>query len=179
MQLLALDTFGGLPAHPLVVHIPVVLIPVAFALALLSFWKPVRTGALWAATGSASVGLIGAALAGGSGESLQNAVDRTDLVRDHAQAGEIVAPFASLFLVVLLCALVVHLSKTDSVPFLKSVSIAKKAGAGAMTALLALSSVVGVAASWATYAAGHTGAKSAWHKVDLSRVTEGEEGDDD
>lgn len=180
MQLLALDVINGVPAHPLVVHIPVVMIPLALALTVLAFWKRVRTSALWCATGSAAIGLVGAALAGGTGEALQNAVERTKLLREHTQAGEAVAPVAAVLLAALVVALLAHLSASDSVPFVGSLPIAKKMGAGALTAVLVLSSVIGVAATWVTYDAGHTGAKSAWRNVDLTKVHENEgHGDDD
>ena len=41
MSLLALDTIGGLPAHPLLVHIPVVLVPVT---AVLAFYQVAQVG---------------------------------------------------------------------------------------------------------------------------------------
>lgn len=180
MQVPAVDTFGGIPAHPLLVHIPVMMIPLALALCLLAFWKPARTAALWGATGSAFVGLIGCFLASSSGEALQNAVQRTELLHEHTEAGDMVAAFAAPFFIVLLVGLVIHLSQTDSLPFVKSLSAAKKAGAGVLTGVLVLAGALGVLASWKTYDAGHSGAKSAWHDVDITKVHENEgHGDDD
>ena len=178
MQLLAIDTVGGIPAHPLLVHIPVLMIPLALVLTLLAFYQPARTAALWGATGSAFVGLIGCFLASGSGEALQNAVQRSALLREHTEAGDMVAAFAAPFFIVLLVALVIELSRQDAVPFVKSVSMAKRASASALTGVMALSVVLGAVASWKTYDAGHSGAKSAWHDVDISKVHENEGGGD-
>lgn len=178
MQLLAIDTVGGIPAHPLLVHIPVLMIPLALALTALAFYKPARTAALWGATGSAFAGLIGCFLASSSGEALQNAVQRSELLHEHTEAGDMVAFFAAPFFVVLLVALVIELSRKDALPLIKSVSLAKKASASALTAVMALSIVLGAVASWKTYDAGHTGAKSAWHEVDISKVHENEGGGD-
>lgn len=178
--MLALNTFGGIPAHPLLVHIPVMMIPLALALAALSFWPKVRTSALWGATGSAFIGLIGCFLASGSGEALQNAVEKSALLRKHTEAGDAVALFAAPFFVVLLATLVIHLARNENLPFGMKFPSLKKVGAGVVTGLLALSVGLGVLASWKTYDAGHSGAKSAWNDIDLSKVTEGHgEGDDD
>lgn len=179
MQLLAIDTVGGIPAHPLLVHIPVLMIPLALALALLAFYRPARTAALWGATGSAFVGLIGCFLASSSGEALQNAVERTALMRQHTEAGEAVAAFVAPFFVVLLVALLIELSRNDSVPFVTSISWAKKASAGILTGVMALSIALGALASYKTYDAGHSGAKSAWRNVDITKVHEREGGDED
>lgn len=174
MQLLAIDTVGGIPAHPLLVHIPVLMIPLALALTILAFHKPARTPALWGAAGSAFVGLIGCFLASSSGEALQNAVENDALLRAHTEAGDQVALFAAPFFVVLLVALVVQLSRNDALPFVKSLSVAKKVSATVLTGVLALSVALGALASYKTYQAGHSGAKSAWHDVDVSKVHEGD-----
>lgn len=178
MQLLALDVVGGVPAHPLLVHIPVVMIPLALILAASAFVTRIRTTALWGATGSAVVGLIGSALSGSSGEALQNAVQRTDLLRAHTQAGELVTAVTVPFVLVLVVALAVHLSQTESIPVIKSVGFAKKVTATMFTGILALTSILGLVASWKVYDAGHSGAKSAWRDVDVTKIREGE-GDDD
>ena len=180
MQLLALNTFGGIPAHPLLVHIPVMMIPLALALTVLALWGRVRTPALWGATGAAFIGLIGCFLASGSGEALQNAVERTELLHEHTEAGEAVAAFVVPYLVVLLVVLLIHLARNEALPFGLKLPKLRTLGAGAATGLLVLSTVLGAVASWKTYDAGHSGAKSAWNDIDLSKVTEGHgEGDDD
>ena len=173
MSTLALNTFGGIPAHPLLVHIPVMMIPLALALALLALWPKVRTSALWGATGSAFIGLIGCFLASGSGEALEHAVEHSDLLRKHTEAGDAVAIFATPFFLVLLATLVIHLARNESLPFGLKLPSLKKLGAGVVTGLLALSVGLGALASWKTYDAGHSGAKSAWKDVDLGKVTEG------
>ena len=56
--MLALDNISGIPAHPLVVHIPVVLIPLGFVLAVAAMWKRFRTQLLIAAAVAAGLILI-------------------------------------------------------------------------------------------------------------------------
>lgn len=173
MQLLALNTFGGIPAHPLLVHIPVMMIPLALALTVLAFWGRVRTSALWGATGAAFIGLIGCFLASGSGEALENAVEKSALLRKHTEAGDAVAAFTAPFFIVLLAVLVIHLARNEALPFGLKLPKLRTIGAGVVTGLLVLSTALGALASWKTYDAGHSGAKSAWNDIDLSKVTEG------
>ena len=183
MHTQAFDTLGGIPSHPLLVHIPVVLVPVAMILSVLALWPRVRTGALWAASIAAAGGLIGAVLAAGSGESLAHAVKRTDLLRDHMELGDQVQGYAAVFAVLSVAALLVHLARHDAVPFGKYLSplskrlvpFAKKLSAGAVAGLIALASVAGIVASWQTYNAGHSGAKSVWNGT---RITDSGRGDD-
>jgi len=83
-----IDELFGLPAHPLLVHIPVVLIPLALLAALLALWPAVRRPALIAAAGLAVVGAAGAVLAVGAGEKLQDQVRESERVEEHAEQGE-------------------------------------------------------------------------------------------
>jgi hypothetical protein len=83
-----LDELFGLPAHPLLVHIPVVMIPLALVTALLALWPAVRRPALIAAAGMAVVGGIGAVLAVGAGDKLEEHVQKTERVEEHAEQGE-------------------------------------------------------------------------------------------
>lgn len=85
---LELDRLFGLPAHPLLVHVPVVLIPTALVAAAIALWRPVRRPALGAAAAMAVVGAIGAVLAVGAGDKLQERVRETEQVEEHAEQGE-------------------------------------------------------------------------------------------
>ena len=175
MYLPAIDTVGGIPAHPLLVHIPVMMIPLALALTLLALVKRVRTVALWGATGSAVIGLLGCFLATSSGEALQHAVNRSELLHEHIEAGDQVAMFTAPFVVILIVVLLIQLARTGTFNIATRVPALKKVTAGALTALLGLSVALGALAAWKTYDAGHSGAKSAWNDVDVSKVTEGDD----
>ena len=180
----AIDTLGGLPAHPAVVHLPVVMVPVAFVLSLLALAPRARRWALPAATATAVLGLVGSLLAGGTGEALQGSVPRTPLVRDHTQAAEMVNVFLVPFLVLLCVLLLAQWARTDSIPFASRLTPLTKRVAPRMAAwstrtlaaILGATVLFGALASWATYDAGHTGAKSVWHDV---KIVPGHEGDDD
>ena len=75
-----MDTFRGLPAHPHLVHVPIVLLPLSTVLLLLALWPAARRPALLAAVVLAVVGAVGVVLAVGAGESLEDRVPRTELV---------------------------------------------------------------------------------------------------
>ena len=179
----AFDSLGGIPSHPLLVHIPVVLVPVAMLLMLLSLWPRVRTSALWGASGAAVGGFIGAVLAAGSGESLEHAVKRSALLRHHTELGDQVQGYAGVFAVLAIVTLVIHLSRIDALPFEKVLSpvskriapLAKKLPAGAVAAVIAFVSVAGIVATWQTYNAGHSGAKAVWNDTKITSTGGGDD----
>ena len=177
------DSLGGIPSHPLLVHLPVVLVPIAMLLTILSLWPKVRTSALWGAAVTAVGGFIGAVLAAGSGESLVHAVKRSELLRKHTELGDQVQGYAGVFALFAVAALVIHLSRNDALPFAKALSpvskrvipFAKRLSAGAVASVIAFVSVVGVVATWQTYKAGHSGAKAVWNGTKITDMG----GDDD
>jgi hypothetical protein len=87
-----MDTFAGLPAHPLLVHAPVVLVPVVALLVILMIVRPQwleRFG--WLAVGLAGLALVTGVLAENSGEALEEAVEDSasrTLLHAHEEAGE-------------------------------------------------------------------------------------------
>jgi uncharacterized membrane protein len=177
LTVFALDNIGGIPAHPLMVHIPVVLVPLAFILTIASLWKRFRTPILIAAAITAGLGGIGALLAGGSGESLVGAVrgkaDR-QLLHEHTESGgQAQGAAGALAGVAIVTAAEEVLRRKGKLP--KALNFPKWVPAG----LLAASIATGAVATYMVYDAGHTGAKSVWNGV--KAVGEGGErgGDDD
>ena len=171
-----MNSIFGIPAHPLFVHIPVVLIPLAAVGVIMmvfrpSWWERYK----WATLTIAGVGMVGAIIAAGTGEELEEAVEDTaprQLLRAHAEAGEVSRTVSIVFFAVLVAAIVV-------LPWwMKRRANATSAGVvGATTDgsspkwLRSVVSVVLVAtalgASWTVYDAGHTGAKSVWSDVNV------------
>jgi uncharacterized membrane protein len=175
-MLFAIDTLGGLPAHPAVVHLPVVMVPVAFVLALLAVRGRFRSWALPSAAASAILGLIGSLLAGGTGEALQSSVERTALVRNHVNAAERVNFFLVPFVALAVVMLVVEWARRGTIPFASRLTrvtdlIVPRVtawSARTVTSLLVVVALLGGFASWAVYDAGHTGAKSVWNGVRIA-----------
>jgi hypothetical protein len=95
-----IKTLFGLPAHPLLVHVPVVVVPLALLVAIAALWPRVRRPAALVAAALAVVGGIGVALAAQSGEQLQEQVPGSDRVQDHAEQGDAARTPALVFAVV-------------------------------------------------------------------------------
>ncbi len=96
-MLALLDSLFGLPGHPLVVHLAVVLVPLAAVGTLaIAFWGAARRRIGWIVVGLAFVAFVGCFLAKESGEALQNSVKHTEAVDAHVEMadGGTVAGFA-------------------------------------------------------------------------------------
>lgn len=65
------------PHTPLVVHLPVVLIPLALVAAILMLVRPQWRKASWVVVACAGIGLVGALLAENSGEALEKRVQES------------------------------------------------------------------------------------------------------
>ena len=155
-----IEKIAGLPAHPLFVHLPVVIVPMAAAGALLLSVFP-RFIAKWGwwVVGSAGVGALGAILATGSGEALEESVRETDALERHAELGEM-ARNVSLVLFVVVLALM----------------LARRVLAASRFRTIVASIVVAAASVGAVVTlanAGHSGAESVWS----DRTKNGSQGD--
>ncbi len=170
-----LDTIAGLPAHPLIVHVPVVLIPVVALLAAVFALLPRTRRVLGLPLVVLTAGVTFATiLAAGSGESLEERVDRSSLIHEHAEAGELLRALMLVLFVAIVVAVALdrrgRSSHGDAVA-----RLGRSRGAG-----LAIGAVLLVLAAGATamdVRAGHLGAKAAWH--DLPAAGEDGGGDDD
>src|SRR3954462_10656050 len=93
----------GLPAHPLLVHIPIVLIPLVgiggIAIALSS---RIRTRIGWIVVFLGGAALVGVQLALGSGEALQHSVPRSQALARHVSLADTMRPLALLLFVAVL-----------------------------------------------------------------------------
>jgi MFS family permease len=152
-----IEDLFGLPAHPLVVHAAVVLLPLAalatFACAAIPrarrVYAPVALALALAAT--AAVGL-----AQGSGEALEERVDETELVEEHTERGERVLPWAIAV-------------TAGAAAVMASPRLARRRRTSVTTmitaAVVAVSLVAGVGATWTVVDVGHSGAKATWNDV--------------
>ena len=101
-MLSAMSEIQGLPSHPLLVHGPVVLVPLVallmLALVVKRDWRA-SVGPWVVLLGIVMVGLT--VVAAGSGEDLQANVRDTELVRHHAELGSSMRPIAFAMFVAL------------------------------------------------------------------------------
>ena len=165
-----MDEILGLPAHPLLVHGAVVLVPLAAAgVALIAFWPAARFRLGYAVLALAAAGAMTAVLAQRSGESLDERVRSTDLIEAHTELGQ-----TGTWAGVAVLAAAVGVVGTDLVMRRRASAIAddtSPSGASRTTSI-----VVGVAALiLATGGAiqvariGHSGAKAVWNATDDDR----------
>ena len=150
-----INTLFGLPAHPLIVHAAVVLLPIAaIGLIVVALVPKARRHYAPLVFVVALAATIAVGLAQQSGESLEGNVTRTELVDEHTSQGETVLPWASALTIVsaLVAAEPYVRGRLDKVP--------PKAIAGV---LIGASLIVGIGATWTVVEVGHSGATSVWH----------------
>ena len=181
-----LTDIGGLPAHPHIVHLPVVLVPLATVGALLMLLRPSwrHTFAIPTAV-LATVAAIATQLAIGSGEALEEQVRESQLVETHSQIAEQARPFIFLFALVMIAVVVWDQVQrrqdraSSSLPGSEGGDAADPGGdtivrtgvavrSRATTVAVVLTAVgllLGIASTVEVYRAGHSGAKATWHDV--------------
>jgi hypothetical protein len=152
-----LQSLFGLPAHPLVVHAAVVLLPLAALGTLITACVPrLRQHYALLAFAIALVATGAVAAAQGSGESLKERVTETQLVEDHAEQGSTVLPWAIGVTVVaagVAAAGELHRRRPEL-------------SASRVTAVLVVAALVTcVGATWTVIDVGHSGAKATWDKL--------------
>ncbi|WP_028937405.1 DUF2231 domain-containing protein [Pseudonocardia spinosispora] len=147
-------TFGGLPAHPLIIHAVVVLLPLAALGTLLVAARPVwrRTLGPWVFL-IALVGTLAVPLATTTGDQLKEAMGGGGpLVEVHEGRADKLLPFVVLYAVVLLAALLLGRRADRSPGVLTKVTV----GVAVLAAILGL--VVTYLVIWI----GHAGALAVW-----------------
>lgn len=159
-----LDTIFGLPVHILVIHVVVVVGPLAavaaIAYALRPAWRrPLRWPLVVTAVTTAGFGMVAA----GSGEELQRRVSRAgadaatmSLVSEHAEAGEVTQVLGVVFAVAVGAAVFALLPSTGG----------PRWGHERLGALWAVGLVVlSLALLGSITVTGHSGATAAWTQV--------------
>ncbi len=158
-----LETLFGLPAHPLMVHLPVVLIPLAGLIAIVFAFRAQwldRFG--WALVALSGLAALGGILAAGSGEGLEDTARNKPGFGDHAEMGEAARNLGLVFfLIVLGVVLVRHFARKKGADTGVLKFAASKAGAAVMAGALVLSAA---AATTTITIAGHQGAKLVWEQ---------------
>jgi hypothetical protein len=162
----------GLPAHPLLVHVPVVLVPLAALGAVAALARgPWRTWLLPLTAGLAAAAIVGVQLAMSSGEGLEEAGESGGLVERHSQLAEQTRPLVLVFCLLAIAAAVVHhrLGRDSEAPQ-RSNGLTR-----ALVPLMAASVLFGGLATTWVIRTGHTGARSVWDE----KSEEGDEGRDE
>lgn len=162
-----LESFGGLPTHPLLVHFPIVLVPVTLILALLTvFWRKYQRGL---AIGLLCTGVIGGGagyLAAESGEKLQHRLPKGNdaAIVNHTSYGDT----AKLLCVLLVIMTIVYVAWVwrDRLGMGPGNAVGRFLS-GTWVAVVLGIAVIGLSAVATTWVvlAGHSGAEAAWQKT--------------
>ncbi len=158
-----ISTVFGIPAHPLIVHAVVVLVPLAALGAIaVVVWPFARAHIGWLVAVAAMLNIVLIPLATGSGESLEEKVAETALVNAHVEMGEQLMPWVIILAVGIVAFMWLARSasrrSTDAAPPAWAapwVSIAL----AVVTVIAACGALVQVARI------GHSGAKASWSDV--------------
>ena len=176
-----MDRLFGLPAHPLIVHIPVAMLPLAMlGVVIMLIRRAWYERYKWAVLAVGAIGTFGAILAASSGEGLEKQIALKEgqaaarAAHDHAEAGDLARTLAIVFFVVL--ALYVLLPW-----FLerRAASRAAAAEGGAVEpswlrpALMIAVAITGIASMVSIIDAGHSGAAKAWEDYQDSAIDGG------
>ncbi len=155
----------GLPAHPLLVHGPVVLIPLVALLSIVLVLKrPWRTTVGPWLVLLAFITFALTFLAAQSGEELQANVRDTELVRHHAQLGGALRPIALAQLIAILMLIAPAWAHARGGPGVLVRLAASKPWSIISVVLVVVMSVL---ATYWVIQTGHSGADAVWHNVHL------------
>jgi hypothetical protein len=154
------STILGLPAHPLIVHAVVVLVPLASLSALaVGLWPAARSRYAPLALGVATLALISVPLATQTGDQLEKHVQPSAFVERHTAMADGLLPFVALLWLGLLVLVVARRLGASG-----GLSSARYLAGGA-----AVVAVAGAIASGVQVARiGDSGARAAWHGVATS-----------
>lgn len=163
---LELKTISGIPMHPLIVHLPVVLVPLALIGAVLALARPPwRHWSLPVVATLAAGSLVGVQLAIMSGEGLEEiSGEKEALIERHSQLAEQARPLVFLFFLVAVAAAVAFwLVQRGSAEAADETARHRASTATRLLVpLCALSVLTGALATAWVYRTGHTGAESVW-----------------
>lgn len=148
-----MSTINGLPAHVLLVHIIVVLVPLTSLLAIVSaLWRPVRQRLVWLVAALAAFTVVMTPITTDAGEWLEHKIGRTPAIHTHAHLGDTMIYFAIGLLIAALLLVYVHLREGGE----------RRVGRLMIAVVAVLTIAAGVAATVQVYRIGDSGAKATW-----------------
>jgi uncharacterized membrane protein len=152
----------GLPSHPLLVHIPVVLLPLCFIFAIFVVVKPRLVQHFGVPLLIVSlVAVIGTVLAASSGEGLESILNKHNAaIQDHAEWGDRTRLVAVVFF--LLITVFVALARRVLSKTVGTTGIGNPPRNGLVTVFGVLALVAGTLMCGAVIQTGHSGATLAW-----------------
>lgn len=162
------DVVFGLPAHPLLVHATVVIVPAAvLAVALAAAWRPFRLWAGYLPLLLALAALVLVPLSTSSGESLERRVPETALVEAHTRVADgLLLPVILLAVAAAALYWLQRRERRQPAPGAGAGRSSSGAPGGVvMAAIIAVAAVGAVTTTVQVVRIGHSGAQAAWAKT--------------
>jgi uncharacterized membrane protein len=148
-----MSTFQGLPAHVLLVHFIVVLVPLTAILSILcALWPAVRRRLIWLVALLALAIAVLTPLTTEAGEWLEHRIQPTAVLRTHTALGDTMLYFALGLILGAALLVFVHLREHRQRPLSTVITVA-------ITVVVLMTSVASVVQ---VYRIGDSGARSAW-----------------
>jgi uncharacterized membrane protein len=155
-----IKTVFGLPAHPLLVHVPIVLLPlVGIGSIAMAFSAEARRRFGSVTLALATIAFVFTQLAAGSGEALEHDVNRSAALHDHVEMAGTLRVLSFVLLAVVAAQYALDRFQRRGQRVHRSVPMA--------TAALAV--VVALGTNGWLIAVGHNGAKAAWQNVQVNQ----------
>ena len=162
-----IEKFAGLPAHPLFVHVPIVLLPlVAIGGVAMVASARVRQRLGWTILGLAIAAGLSTQLAISSGQALEEHVDKSAALRHHVEIAESIRPLALGLFLVLLAVMLADRRANGAWPFRSTTPRPMSRTVGAVLGVAAVVVAVGTCAR--LYQIGDSGAQATWQRTQLS-----------
>lgn len=161
---------SGLPLHPLVVHVAVVLVPAAVLGALVvALWPAARRRWGWPVVALTALAAISVPLATSTGEGLEHNLPRTPAIATHAELGDQLIVFVAPLLVVVLGLVLVERWRAPQRADGPGTVVAPRLSAGPARVAIVVLAVLTVAFAGASavqvFRIGDSGARAVWGDV--------------
>jgi uncharacterized membrane protein len=174
--------YDGLPAHPLIIHVPVVLIPLSILGSLACVWRPAwfgRYGILLCSMAIVAMSSIFLAMQAGSAlRGLLNLQGRAaQLISQHSQAANILAILFIAFTAILILTFSATRISGEMGPTGLTIADQTLGSRSTLTALRVLLVVLALACAFWVFRVGDLGAKAVWQgRVQAAQLHHGPSG---
>lgn len=163
-----MDVINGMPAHALLLHFVLVLVPITALLEIVcALWPAARRGQLmWVTLVLAVVTMVLTPITINAGGWLYDLrANPSPILREHAQRGSLMAYFSAALLVAAVVLVIVRMIEHQS----------EKSRVATRTLVAILVLAVGIASMVQIYRVGDAGAQSVWG-TEIARLTKNHPG---
>lgn len=156
----------GLPAHPLLVHAVVVLVPlVAIGAVAAVLWPSLRARIGWLLAAGALLNLVLTPFTVASGEALEEHVRENAALESHAEQGQLLLPWVAVLAAAMICYLVLENRRARVGAAPTGTARSWLLGRPIAYVLAATVLVTAVGSAYVVVLIGHSGAQATWSQI--------------